>query len=77
MTAQAARQQLEGIGGGFVFPGRNPAVGGAGPAPEWWPKARGDSMGEGEGGGGGPELPWAVGGSEGLAGWRAGSRPGI
>lgn len=76
MTVQAARQQLEGRGG-FVFPGPNRAVGGAGPGQGPWLKARGDSMDEGEWGRGGPGLLWAVGGFEGLAGWSPGSRPGI
>lgn len=77
MTVQAARQQLEGGGGGFVFPGPNRAVGGAGPEPGQRRKGCSDSMGEGEWGGAGLGLLWAVGGSEGLAGWRLGSRPGI
>lgn len=76
MTVQAARQQLEGRGG-FVFSGPNRAVGGAGPGQGRKPKARSDTMGEGEWGRGGLGLPWAVGGFEGLAGWSPGSRPGI
>lgn len=77
MTVQEARQQLEGRGGGFVYPGQNWAVGGAGPGQGQWSKTSGDSMGEGECGRGGLGLLWAVGGSAGLAAWNPGSRPGI
>lgn len=77
MTAQVARQQLEGGGAGFVFPGPNRVVGGAGPDPGPWLKPRGDSMGEREWSGEGLGLPWAAGGSEGLAGCSLGSRPAI
>lgn len=34
MSLKAVRQPLEGSGGGFVFPGPNRALGGAGPGPE-------------------------------------------
>lgn len=67
------RQQLEGRGGGFVFPGPNRAVGGAGPGPGRELKGRGASMGEGVG----PGRPWAALGAGRICGGLAGPGPGV
>lgn len=68
MAVPAARQQLEGRGGGLVFPGPNrvPGEGAAGAA---WGRAersppRRAGMGQGERGGGGPGQLGAAGGPE-------------